>query len=99
MQPQTTAWRVISSRRHYGHWEFLFDDLVIEPNLARYIIVACDRNAERITLHRLGTVREVMEKGTWSPMRGTTSLNRERGSPPIEAYTVRRRKDCSDGEE
>lgn len=59
--PDATVWRVLVSRRRYSKWEWVFDDLVLEPNLPSYLLVASSFDAERITLRRLGPVSWVLE--------------------------------------
>src|SRR3972149_8583667 len=54
--PEATVWRAISARRRYGHWEYLYDDYVLEANVGRYVLVASYQGAERISLHRLPAV-------------------------------------------
>jgi hypothetical protein len=93
--PHAQCWRVTSSERAYGHWRFTFDDLVLEMNLGLYLRVASSRGVERISLHRLGEVADVLEKGEWRPMKGTTALSRERLLAKIDepaSYRKKRRK-------
>ena len=72
--PEATVWRAISARRWYGHWEYLYDDYVLEANVGRYVAVASYQGAERISLHRLGTVSSVMSAEPPRPMKGTVRL-------------------------
>ena len=83
--PQATVWRAISARRRYGHWEYLYDDYVLEPNVGRYVLVASYQGAERISLHRLGTVASVLSAEPPRPMKGTVRLARqENQAVPID---------------
>jgi len=92
--PDEIAWRAISAARRYGQWEYLFDDLVRETNLTAYVLVVVDRGAERITLHRTGTIKETLErsKGAWTPMRGTSSIAAERKIAKLDDPRFRRRR-------
>ncbi len=88
--PEATVWRAISARRSYGHWEYVFDDYVLAPNLGAYLAVSADRGAERITLHKLGLVRDVLNSPQ-KQMRGTTSLTDERKIVKLEEFIRKKR--------
>src|SRR3989304_524903 len=75
--PEATVWRAISARRRDGHWGYPYDDYVLEANVGRYVLVASYQGAERISLHRLGTVSSVMSAEPPRPMKGTVRLARQ----------------------
>ena len=85
------VWRVISARRFYSHWEYMFDDYVLAPNLASYLLVASDRGAERITLKKLGTVKEALGQPK-EHMKGAESLTPRRDVVPLESFIKKRRR-------
>jgi hypothetical protein len=87
----TVVWRVISARRNYSHWEYLFDDYVLEPNIPSYFAVSSNRGAERISLHRLGVVKEVLGTERKS-MKGAGSLNPRRTAVPLETFLKKPRR-------
>ena len=66
--------RAISAKRHYGHWEYLYDDYVLLTRLDECLKEAFDKGAERITLHKIGPFREAFNSSIPNPMRGTSSL-------------------------
>src|SRR3990172_2169515 len=68
--PEATVWRAISARRRYGHWEYLYDDYVLEANVGRYVLVASYQGAERISLHRLRAGGPVPPPGAPPPTEG-----------------------------
>lgn len=66
------AWRAISWDRRWrsridGGWTILYDDYVLEPSLGPYLERASDRGAQKITLHKMGPLRDVLG----SPLRRT----------------------------
>lgn len=79
------VWRVISARRHYSHWEYMFDDYVLDPNLARYLAVVTERGAERVTLKKLGTVKETLGRPI-EHMTGADSLSRFKKIATLETF-------------
>ena len=82
----TAVWRVISARHKYGHWEYLFEDYVLTTSLGEYLITVTWRGAQRITLHRIGPFKEAFGSKIKRPMRGTTSIARERKNNTIDMY-------------
>ena len=81
------VWRCIASHYRKGHWEFLFDDHVIETHMGEYIAMAGSNGAIKITLHYVGPFKDVFtERERIAPMRGATSLARMRNGLKIEAF-------------
>ena len=69
----------------------MFDDYVLAPNLASYLLVASDRGAERITLKKLGPVKEALGKPK-EHMKGADSLTPRRDVVPLESFIKKRRR-------
>jgi hypothetical protein len=89
--PHAIVWRAISSERRYGHWEYLFDDLVLEMNLGLYLRVVSSRGVERLSLHRMGEVEETLERykdGGFRPMKGAGSLASEKKLAKLDDPTT-----------
>jgi len=98
--PHAIVWRAIASERRYGHWEYLFDDLVLEANLPLYFRVASDRGVQRFSFYRMGEVKDVLEKyegGGFRPMKGTHALASEKGLARIDDPSTHKRRRRSHG--
>ncbi|HKZ42779.1 MAG TPA: hypothetical protein VJ044_17580 [Candidatus Hodarchaeales archaeon] len=82
-----TVWRCISSGRKKGHWEYLFDDYVLEISLGSYLAETSRRGSQRISLYRMGPFRDVLGSTVKQPMHGTISIAHERKLHKLDEWS------------
>ena len=82
-----TVWRCISSGRRKGHWEYLFDDYVLEISLGSYLAETSRRGSQRISLYRMGQFRDVLGSTVKQPMHGTISIAHERKLHKLDEWS------------
>jgi len=64
-------------------------------NLGLYLRVASTRGVQRISLHRMGEVQDVLASGEWRPMKGAKAIASEKRLARIDepaTYRPRRKK-------
>lgn len=82
---QETVWRCISARRRYGHWEYLYWDYVIESHIQEYMTEINKRGAERVSMHRFGTLDYALANA-WHEPRDHPSLKDELKLRKLEGF-------------
>lgn len=79
------VWRGIAWKRHYGHWEVLFDDPMLCNRAGDFLLEAQAQGAERITFHLLGAYKNVTDMN-FKPMHGSVSIKSILKNTKIEEY-------------
>lgn len=80
-----TVWYVVSSWFHHGHWEYLLKDSVLEPNIPDYFLKVRSRGAIRISMERIGPLKDAFNRPMPS-LRGASSLAVERRMSKLEEF-------------
>src|SRR5439155_6145414 len=84
-------WRCISYKSVSGgmNWwkqEVMFDDMVSIERMAVYMQTLEERGVEKVTVHRMGRLSQVLERG-FTPLRsGAERLSKEKQNHKLEEY-------------